>query len=113
MIGNAATVVRVRGATTDRYGDPAGTDARVTLTGCAVAPRSSSDIDGEGRQGVIVGVTLYAPYGTDLKHTDKFEITGLGTMDDIYEADGDAGQWKSPLTSWEAGTEIALKRATG
>lgn len=107
MIGNA-TVVRVRGATTDRYGDPSGSDVRVALTGCAVAPRSSSDIEGQGRQGVIVGVTLYAPHGTDLRHTDKVEIDG-----DLYVADGEPGSWKSPLSSWEAGVEIALKRAAG
>lgn len=107
MIGNA-TVVRIRGAGVDDYGDPTGADVRVTLTGCGVAPRTSEDIDDRGRQGVIVGLTLYAPYGTDLLHTDRVEVDGV-----VYEADGDLGSWKSPLTSWEAGIEIALRRAAG
>jgi hypothetical protein len=110
VIGNA-TIYRVRTAAgaDDRYGDPtAGTETRTLLTECAVAPRESADVSDAGRRGVIVGLNLYAPYGTDLLHTDQVEVDGV-----LYEADGEPGQWKSPLSSWEAGMEIALRRVQG
>lgn len=110
MNGNA-TVYRLRPTPggVDQYGDPtAGTVTRTLLEGCGVAPRESSDINDRGRQGVIVGLNLYAPYGTDLLHTDQVEVDGI-----IYEAEGEPGQWKSPMSSWEAGMEIALRRAQG
>ncbi len=115
MIGNA-TVTRIRmdPGGIDVYGDPVDSDAdEEALAGCGVAPRSTSDIDDRGRQGVIVGLSLYTPYGADVLYTDQFRVEGLGSLDGTYEVDGEAGQWKSPLSSWEAGTEIALKRAQG
>jgi hypothetical protein len=111
---NNATVVRVRGAGYDDNGDPiAGTPTRTTIAGCTIAPRSqfggaSSDISGRGRQGVLVGLTLYAPYGTDIVHTDQLEVDG-----DLFEVDGEVGPWKNPFTGWEAGIEVALNRAAG
>lgn len=103
-----ATVVRLRGGTIDKYGDRTGTITRTYLAGCAVAPRSSEALDSEGRHGALIGLTLYGPYGTDLKHTDRVEVDGV-----VYEIDGEPGQWKSPLSAWEAGFEVALKRAVG
>lgn len=115
MIGNA-TVTRLREAPgdLDEYGDPApGTTTETVLDGAGVAPRSSEDITNRGRQGVIVGLSLYAPFGVDVVYTDRFRVEGLGSLDGTYEVDGEAGQWKSPLSSWEAGTETALRRAQG
>lgn len=103
-----ATVVRLRGKTLDKYGDPTGSDAEVELEGCAVAPRVSGDVDDRGRQGVVVGLSLYAPHGTDLLHTDRVKVDGV-----VYEIDGEPGAWKSPFSGWEAGIEVALKRAAG
>lgn len=109
-----ATVVRVRPPGQDDAGDPLpGDPTRTTLEGCTVAPRTSADISGVGRQGVIVGLTLYGPFHTDLVHTDLVEISGLGGMDGTYELDGDAGVWRSPFTQREAGIEVALRRAAG
>lgn len=111
-----ATVVRVRSTTTgtDSLGDPITTEARVTLADCIVAPRSgfagssSGDITERARQGVIVGLSLYAPFDADVVHTDQLEVDGV-----LYEVDGEAGRWKQPWSGWEAGCEIALKRAAG
>lgn len=103
------TVVRIRPLGFDDYGDPVeGDPNRLTLDNCAVAPRSSSDITERGRQGVIVGLSLFAPYGSDVIHSDLLEVDGV-----LYEVDGEAGPWKSPFTEWEAGLEIALRRAAG
>lgn len=110
MIGNA-TVVRIRPTPggVDVYGDPVdSTESETTLDGCAVAPRTSTDITEPGRFGVIVGLTLYAPHGTDIRHTDLFDIDGVR-----YEADGEEGSWQSPYTGWAAGIEVALRRAAG
>jgi hypothetical protein len=110
VIANA-TIVRVRRSPggRDKYGDPiAGTETRTTMDDWAVAPRQSSDIEGRGRQGVIVGLTLYAPFDADLLRSDLIEVNG-----DLFEIDGETGPWKSPLTEWEAGMEAALTRAAG
>lgn len=107
MTGNA-TIVRIRPAGRDKYGTPLSGDTRTNLDGCFVAPRSSEDTDDRGRQGVVVGMSLYGPYGTDLVHTDLVEVDGVR-----YELEGDPGQWKNPLTGWEAGFEQAIRRAAG
>lgn len=106
---NNATVVRIRPPGLDEYGDPVATEpTEVTLTDCSVSPRLSNEVNAPGRQGVIVGLTLYAPYGTDIRHTDRFTVDGVP-----FEVDGEAGSWKSPFDGWEAGDTVALKRATG
>lgn len=105
------TIVRVRETPGgfDEYGDPVeGTTSRLTLTDAFTAPRSSEDNNDRGRQGVIVGLSLYAPYGTDLVFTDKIEVDGVS-----YDIEGDPGYWRNPLTTWEAGVEVALKRSAG
>ena len=103
------TAVRIRPPGVDEYGDPVDDDAdRLTIEGASVAPRSTSDITERGRFGVIVGLSLFAPYGTDIVHGDQVEVDGV-----LYEVDGDAGPWKSPFTQWEAGIEVALRRAAG
>lgn len=109
MVSENCTAVRVRPLGYDDNGDPIeGDPDRLDLEGCTVAPRSSGDIADRGRQGVIGGLSLYAPYGVDIVHTDLVEVDGV-----LYEVDGDPGPWKSPFTEWEAGVEIALKRAAG
>lgn len=118
MIANA-TVVRVRRAPGgfDDYGDPvSSSETRVTMEGCIVAPRSSvavgtsasTEASSRGRQGVIVGLTMFAPYGTDIVHTDQIEVDG-----ELFEVEGEVGAWKSPFSEWEAGLEVALRRAAG
>lgn len=101
------TVTVVRGGGVDQYGDPiAGVSFDVEL--CAVAPRSSSDINDRSRSGVIVGKLVLFPAGTVILPADRFEIGGVA-----WELDGDAGDWVSPFTGWNPGVEAALKRAAG
>lgn len=107
----APVIVRVRSTPggTNQYGDPiASTVARTTIEGAFVAPRESSDIDGGGRTGVLIGLTLFAPYGSDLRDTDDIEVDGV-----LFTIEGDVGQWRNPFTSWEAGASVALKRVEG
>lgn len=94
----------------DEYGDPLDDDGptRITLENAFVAPRMSNDIDGRGRDGVVVGLTLYTGYGADVRRTDLVEVDGTE-----YRIDGDRGDWKQPWTGWEAGSVVALVRAEG
>jgi hypothetical protein len=80
----------------------------VTITNCVTYPRQSSEAV-YGRDTVIVGRTLIAPYGTVINPVDRFTLAdGL-----TYEVDGVAGVWSSPFTGYQAGVEVALKRVTG
>lgn len=104
-------IVRVRPTPggVDQYGDPiAGTESRLTLERSGVAPRSSSDLADEGRSGIIVGLTLFAPYGSDVLIGDRIEVDGV-----MFDIEGDVGKWHQFMTGWDAGQEIALRRAAG
>lgn len=105
------TIQRVRTAPggTDQYGDPMpSTETRTTLEDSFVAPRVSSEVTDAGRAGVIVGLTLFMPPGTDLVHSDQVDVDGV-----LYEVDGDAGDWTHPMTGWAAGVVAALRRVDG
>lgn len=78
-----------------------------TVAGCLIAPRSTSE-NLDGRQGVIVGVTVYMPTGTDVLATDRLVIRGKP-----YEIDGEPGDWRSPLHPICDGIEVAAKRTEG
>ena len=110
-LAHGRTVTIVRGSTDgyDEYGDPSsGSVSRTVVRGCAVAPRSSSEPDARGRRGVVVGLTLFAPHGTDIRFTDTVEVDGTA-----YEVEGEPGVWVSPFTGWSPGVEVALSRAGG
>lgn len=93
----------------DAYGDPIpGTETTEPITGAFIAPRQSSDINDPGRAGVIIGLTLFLPFGFDLRHDDDIDIDGTR-----YRIDGDPGDWYQPMTGWEAGATVALVRAEG
>lgn len=115
VIGNA-TVTRLRDnpGGIDENGDPiASVSVETVISGAAIAPRTAADITDRGRQGRISSALLLVPFGTDVRHTDRFRVEGLVSLDGEWDVDGDAGQWKSPFTGWEAGCEVALKRAAG
>ncbi len=93
----------------DEYGDPiASTDITDTLTGAFVAPRMSEDVEGKGRAGVVVGLTLFAPAGTDLVRSDLIEAQGRR-----WRIVGDIAVWSHPWTGWEPGVTAALEATEG
>src|SRR5690606_21170912 len=74
--GETVTIVRPGPPTQDEYGnDVPGTPVEIDVPGCGVAPRTSSEIT-DARDTVIVGLTLYAPAGTDLRATDRVRVGG-------------------------------------
>lgn len=102
------TVVRVRGATTDAYGDTTEGENRATIPGAFVAPGSTNDVNARGRDGIVQGLSLFAPYGADVLRTDAIEA------DDVpYRIVGEISPWLNPLTGWEAGITCALERGAG
>lgn len=113
MFRAGETVVRVRRTPGgwDEYGDPIpGTESRDDIDGVAVTFRRAvtGDVNDRGREGVIVGLTLYLPAGVDVLHTDQFEVRGA-----LYDVDGEPAVWRSPFTGWRPGVEVALRRAEG
>jgi hypothetical protein len=109
VIGETVTILRSGASTSDRYGNPApGTDVRVDVTGCAVAPRLAGDATEGGRQGVIIGTTVYFPPGTDVVATDRLEVRG-----ETHTIEGDPGVWTSPHTGTQHGVEVATRRVEG
>lgn len=94
----------------DRYGNETVTETRTDIPDCAVAPRAAAGGEQveQGRTGVIVGLTAYLPYGTDVDAADAIEINGR-----TYQVDGMPGSWSNPFTGTQAGVEVALRRAEG
>jgi hypothetical protein len=102
-------IVRVRPPGIDQYGDELDTEpTRTTLAGAFVAPRTSGDVDDRGRSGVVVGLDLFTPYGTEIAATDQIEVDDV-----LYRIVGVVAAWKNPLTGWEAGQTCALERGQG
>lgn len=110
-------IVRVRSSPggVDQYGDAiASTETRDAVPGAFTSPRMSESMAFQGvgndrtRAGVVVGLTLFVPYGFDLTHTDQVEVDGV-----LYSIDGEVGPWRQPMTGWKAGASVALTRAAG
>lgn len=73
------------------------------------APESSTEPRAFGQMTVITPATLYLDYcRDDLSPHDKWVVDG-----DEFEVEGTPKVWWSPLSGWEAGVEIPLRRAEG
>ena len=107
--GETVTIVRQSPGGTDSYGDPIdSTESRIDIEGVAVAPRYSSEPTERGRQGVVVGLTIYPPANSGFLFSDQVEVRG-----ELFDMEGDPGEWENPFTGDTPGAEIALKRAAG
>ncbi len=109
--------VRILRATTvpDRYGNLVPSGWVPVADVCSVAPLAPrqrapgqrAELIEAGRSGVVVGVTAYLPYGTDIRPHDRVEIAGQ-----VFDVDGEPGVWEWP-TAGGAGVEVVLKRVDG
>lgn len=106
------TVTRLRAPlVTDRYGSQVRDWANATRTdipGGGLAPRPAGEEDGQGREGVIIGWTWFAPAGTDILATDRVEVRG-----EVHQVDGEPADWRSPFTGWHPGIAVNLRRVEG
>jgi len=108
------TVTVVRPASLDDNGDPLTTDpATHEVEDCIIAPRAEGEIHDRGREGVIVGLSLYAPAGSDIGRLDLIVIAEGDPNAGTYEVEGEPGEWRSPWTGWAPGIQVALRRAQG
>lgn len=106
--GTTVTVTRRTAGADDAYGNPTYTTTTSTISNCGVAPRQAGDTTDAGRQGVIVGQTLYAPAGADIQADDVITIAG-----EDYRIVGDPGAWSSPYTGLDRVVQVALERVEG
>lgn len=107
---NPQTVTRQRpGSTTDRYGNTVTTwpGATITIDGCMVAPDVAAENNALGRQGVLVGWTLYRRQDADIEALDR-----IVTSDGTFEVDGEPARWSSPHSGFQ-GITVALRRMEG
>lgn len=105
------TVVRIRAEVgVDRNGNQVrdwATADRLDIDGASVAPRAQGEETEGGREGVIIGWTVYVPRLVDVVATDRIEVRGEECV-----VDGQPGDWRSPFTN-RKGTEIRLRRVVG
>lgn len=111
------TITRLRtGASPgrDAYGVPLpGVVVETDIKGCVVTPRQETPqvggADQQARDTVIVGLTVYAPHGTDIVTTDRVRIKGR-----LYEITGQPADWGvSPFTGTPGVVQFAADLVTG
>lgn len=111
--GETVTIVRPGAPTEDIYGnDVPGAPTEIPVPGCSVSPRdgtgSASNEQLDARDTVITGLTVYAPYGTDIRATDRIRVGS-----DLYDVDGQPGSFRSPFTGSTGPVAVTLKLVTG
>ena len=111
--GDTVVIVRPGAPTQDSYGnDVPGAPTEIPVPGCGIAPRdstgSASNEITDARDTVISGLTLYAPYGTDIRATDRVRVGGV-----LYEVEGLPGGFRSPFTGSTGPVVATLELVTG
>jgi hypothetical protein len=108
--GDTVTLLRTEVAGRDRYGNDILQTTGTDIPGVAVWPRGAraNGEDTNARDQVIIGITALIPPGVTVASTDRIRWRG-----NEYEVDGEPGMWRSYLTGFEGGTEVALLRVTG
>lgn len=103
---------------TDRWGDPLEPGDPIVVRRVTTYPRYSNET---GQNSVITGITAIFPPRAEVPEAIDAVFVGIQIADDgtmvpgtgkRYEVEGDPGVW-SYLDGTEAGTEVALERASG
>lgn len=111
--GDDVTIVRPGTPTRDVYGnDVPGPPTDIPLTGCGLAPADSTGAGAneivDARDTVISGLTLFAPFGTDIRATDQVRVAGA-----LYDVYGQPGKFRSPFTGSTGPVVVSLSLVTG
>lgn len=105
-----ATRLRAEAGEADRYNntplDWTDPDSEA-IPGCLFAPGGTSEDHDRGRDAVIVGPMLYAPFGSDIIAQDRIEV-----RDKTYEVEGEPEDWVG-MSGWQAGMVVPLRRVDG
>ena len=110
MTGKTITVQRGTTSAPGRRNDTSidwTNPAEHDITGCHIAPRPSTE-NNDGRSGVIVGHTVFAPPGADVRATDRLIIRG-----EPHEVEGRPSVWHDPEDPSCDGVEITATFAEG
>lgn len=105
--GETVTLVRRTQTGVDALGNDVYGTTEVAITNVAVAPRTDSE-DIQGRDQVVVGLTLHLPAGTVVDAVDRFIVRG-----NTYEVEGQPEALQSPFTGWNPALPVAVTRVTG
>lgn len=114
MFGETVTVYqRVQTGVSRTNAPEFGFDAGVAVAGVAVAPIMLQTVSGEandvGRKSNVASRwRLYFPPGVSVNAYSRIQVRGK-----LYDADGEPGDWVSPYTRWEPGTEILVRKVDG
>ncbi len=92
-----------------KYGQPTpAPTVKATYTNCAVAPGDARGEDTFQRDTVEVALTVFLPPGADVTAVDKITVRG-----ETWDVVGEPQPTPSPLTGWDPGVPVALRRSTG
>ena len=81
--------------------------SKTEISGCSIQPAETS-LSEDGRVlGITDGLTVYAPFDSDVKAGDMIEVDG-----EVYEIFGLPRKWTSP-TGALSNMQINLKRYSG
>ncbi|MBQ9703914.1 MAG: hypothetical protein IJV68_05155 [Clostridia bacterium] len=93
-----------RGSETPDWDNP---ESEIEINQCSIQPASTSlSLDGRVLA-VMDGLTVYVPYGSDVKAGDHIVADG-----ETYEINGEPRAWKSP-TGNRSNIQLNLVRWTG
>lgn len=97
----------------DTYGNDVRTfPVKATYTNVPVAPADANGAGGneytDGRDTVVIGLSVYLPDGAAVAPADRAVVRG-----ETWEVIGDPQAWQSPFTGWRPGIPVALRRVTG
>lgn len=106
--GETITITRRTVAGEDSYGNATYTTTATTVDDVPVAPRTSGDVTENGRDGQVIGLTIYPSSDVDIQADDVIGVRG-GT----YRIVGDPADWRSPWSGWDPGYAVDLERAEG
>jgi hypothetical protein len=111
--GETVTVLDGSPSTPDGYGnDTRLYPVKAVYSNVPVAPADANGTGGneylDGRDTVIIGLTVYLPDGASVSPTDRMLVRG-----DTWEVVGSPQPWQSPFTGWRPGVPVALSRVTG
>jgi hypothetical protein len=109
-VGEPVEVIRRVETGTDAYGQTTydWPEPGETVQALAVAPRTSQEPAEIGRNAVITGITVYLPTGTLIGPYDR-----LRARSELYDVDGEVGDWRDPFSTERPGLEVAAVRHEG
>jgi hypothetical protein len=110
--GETITILRAPYALDEYSGEVTGLNwmlaTRITITGCGIAPASSSEPLRDSRSEVDSAVDVYVPVGSNIRAQDRLIIRG-----ETWSVEGDPAVWSHPMTGWSPGIVVRAKKVDG